>query len=62
MDAVSNSLKLNNPRGALVILNMYQAKKQPATTEMPAKALGKKAISAMDFYQADARGIMYNVE
>ena len=48
--------------GALVILNMYQAKKQPAATEMPAKALGKKAISAMDFYQADARGIMYNVE
>ena len=41
---------------------MYQAKKQPAATEMPAKALGKKAISAMDFYQADARGIMYNVE
>ena len=29
---------------------------------MPAKALGKKAISAMDFYQADAGGIMYNVE
>ena len=48
--------------GALVIFNMYQAKKQPAATEMPAKALGKKAISAMDFYQADAGGIMYNVE